>query len=300
MARANSKPWKPCNGVLCQFAFLDRAELTAHYPQINVEGVGFAILESTSGVLMARRAVAAVVNDAIRRGAEYRLAQVLAPDLSANPAELRTAAGESISAGKVVFACGAWLGKVFPEILGSRIFPTRQEVFFFATPPGDSRFASPAMPTWLFQEDEVYGMPDIESRGFKIALDRHGAIVDPETQSRLASPEAAEQARSYVARRFPSLRNAPIVESRVCQYENTSSGDFLVDRHPARESIWFVGGGSGHGFKTRARHGRIRCRSNFRRYPVRAAFLTGRQRDHTAQSGLLTIPRKDSHEFTAR
>jgi glycine/D-amino acid oxidase-like deaminating enzyme len=35
----------------------------------------------------------------------------------------------------------------------------------------------------------------------------------------------------------------------VCQYENTSNGDFVIDRHPSRENVWFAGGGSGHGFK---------------------------------------------------
>jgi glycine/D-amino acid oxidase-like deaminating enzyme len=39
------------------------------------------------------------------------------------------------------------------------------------------------------------------------------------------------------------------VETRVCQYENTSNGDFLIDRHPEMENVWLVGGGSGHGFK---------------------------------------------------
>ena len=139
--------------------------------------------------------------------------------------------------------------KLFPEILGQRIFPTRQEVFFFGAPAGDARFAPPALPTWLFQEDEIYGMPDLESRGLKIAVDRHGERVDPDTQSRLASAKGAEQARRFVEQRFPALRGAPIVETRVCQYENTWNGDFLIDRHPGIENVWFVGGGSGHGFK---------------------------------------------------
>ena len=134
-------------------------------------------------------------------------------------------------------------------ILGERIFPSRQEVFFFGVPPGDARFAPPALPTWLFQEDEIYGMPDLESRGLKIAVDRHGERVDPDTQSRLASAEGAEEARRFVEQRFPALRGAPIVEMRVCQYENTWNGDFLIDRHPNMENVWFVGGGSGHGFK---------------------------------------------------
>jgi sarcosine oxidase len=95
----------------------------------------------------------------------------------------------------------------------------------------------------------VYGMPDLESRGLKIAFDHHGERVDPDTQPRMVSQEMAETVRNYVARRFPALRDAPIVETRVCQYENTSSGDFLVDRHPEMKNVWFAGGGSGHGFK---------------------------------------------------
>jgi sarcosine oxidase len=56
-------------------------------------------------------------------------------------------------------------------------------------------------------------------------------------------------ARAFLARRFPALAGAPLVEARVCQYENTSNGDFLIDRHPDFDNVWLVGGGSGHGFK---------------------------------------------------
>ena len=79
--------------------------------------------------------------------------------------------GRTISAGQFVFACGAWLGKVFPELLGPRIFPSRQEVFFFGVPPGDSSFSAMCCPPGSFPREETYGMPDLESRGFKIAFD---------------------------------------------------------------------------------------------------------------------------------
>ena len=235
----------------CDVAFeeMDRAALEKRYPQIAFEGVTRGVLETKSGVLMARRAVAAVVADVVRLGVDYRCALVETPQGTRKLKRLTCSGGERIAAGQFVFACGAWLGKLFPEILGPRIFPSRQEVLFFGVPPGDARFAPPAMPTWLFQEDLFYGMPDIEERGLKIAYDGHGERVDPDTQSRIVSAEAAEQAREYVARRFPALRGAPIVENRVCQYENTSSGDFLIDRHPEMKNVWFVGGGSGHGFK---------------------------------------------------
>ena len=228
---------------------MDNAELTKRYPQVNFDGVSRGLLEPGSGVLLARRAVQTVMEEAKKKGAEFLIAQAVTPDGSGPITKLATSRCGAFSAGHFVFACGPWLGKVFPELLGQRIFPTRQEVFFFGSPAGDARFAPPALPTWLFNHDEVYGMPDIESRGLKMARDAHGERIDPDTQSRIVTAEGAEWARNYVARRFPALKDAPIVETRVCQYENTSNGDFLIDRHPDMPNVWLAGGGSGHGFK---------------------------------------------------
>ena len=94
----------------------------------------------------------------------------------------------------------------------------------------------------------MYGIPDIEARGFKISLDRHGPPIDPDTGDRVTVP-TCDEVRAYVARRFPALGNAPLVAAEVCQYENTCNGDFLIDRHPEMANVWFAGGGSGHGFK---------------------------------------------------
>ena len=41
----------------------------------------------------------------------------------------------------------------------------------------------------------------------------------------------------------------PIVETRICQVEQTGNGDFLIDRHPDYDNVWIAGGGSGHGYK---------------------------------------------------
>jgi len=90
-------------------------------------------------------------------------------------------------------------------------------------------------------------VPDIESRGIKLGFDLHGPEFDPDAGERIAY--GTEAAREFLAGRFPALAKAPVVESRVCQYENTSSGDFLIDRHLELPDVWLVGGGSGHGFK---------------------------------------------------
>src|SRR6202007_1477958 len=263
----------------CSVAFeeYDRAALEKKYPQIALDEIGKGIREPRSGVLLARRAVTAVVEDAVRLGCESRCAQALDPREAGAVEHITTKQGERILAEHFVFACGAWLGKIFPDVLGARIFPSRQEVFFFGVPAGEARFAPPALPTWVFQEDEIYGMPDLESRGLKIAVDRHGARVDPDTQSRVVSAEGADEARRFVEQRFPALRGAPIVETRVCQYENTSNGDFLIDRHPEMENVWFVGGGSGHGFK----HG-----------PAVGEYVAGRIVDGAPEEGRFSLGSK--------
>ena len=232
-----------------RFEKLKGVEMRRRYPQIVFDDDAWGIFEADSGVLMARRAVQAVVEQARRIGVEYRQESILAPGPNGRITFLKTVHGETISAENYVFACGPWLAKLFPGFLGPRLFISRQEIFFFGVPAGDARFAPPAMPTWLQLRDEFYGMPDLESRGFKIANDRHGAAADPDTQSRIPTPEALAAAREFIARRFPALADAPVTEARVCQYENTSSGDFLIDRHPDHENTWLAGGGSGHGFK---------------------------------------------------
>ncbi len=266
------------------FEELDREALERRYAQIGLEEIACGILEPNSGVLMARRAVAAVAEDAIRMGAEYRCAQAMNPREAGRVKHITTSQGEQIGAGQFVFACGPWLGKVFPDVLESRIFPSRQEVFFFGVPAGDTRFTAPALPTWMFQEDLVYGMPDIEGRGLKIAFDEHGERVDPDTQSRIVSPAMTEMVRKYVARRFPALKDTPIVETRVCQYENSSNGDFLIDRHPEMENVWFVGGGSGHGFK----HG-----------PAVGAYVAGQLLDGAAAETRFSLATKDTQQKRA-
>ncbi len=232
-----------------RFERLERTELEKRFPQIALDTVQWGIFEPDSGALMARRAVQAVVEEAVQNGVDYLPEDVRSPSGTGKLAAVSARGGDTISAGIFVFACGPWLGKIFPNLLGERIFPSRQEVYFFGVPAGDRRFAPPAMPTWIYVADETYGIPDLENRGFKIALDRHGPAFDPDTGRRVVLPENLEWIRNYVARRFPGLKDAPVVETRVCQYENTSNGDFLIDRHPAFENVWLVGGGSGHGFK---------------------------------------------------
>ncbi len=238
------------SGVVVEL--LSSAELAARYPQMRLDLPDtFGILEMESGALMARRAVAAVVESSVRAGVECMTAAIEPPTGRNRLDSIRAAGGDRISAREFVFACGAWLPTLFPKILGTRIFPTRQEALFFAPPAGDPRFYPPHLPIWIDFTDPrgPYGFPDLEGRGFKLAFDRHGPPFDPDSGDRNISAGSVTEAQAFLAERFPAMRGAPLTEFRVCQYENTSNGDFLIDRHLEFENVWLVGGGSGHGFK---------------------------------------------------
>jgi len=223
---------------------LTREEMGKRFPGVGLEGLTWGIFEYHAGGLMARRGVATVVRHLVKNGMRYEQARVAPP---ARGGKVESVAG--VKAGQFVFACGPWLPQVFPEVLKGRIRPTRQEVFYFGPAAGDATFRAPLMPAWVDPGDTIYGLPDLENRGFKIAPDQHGREVDPETQERVVPQASVDKVRIYLKKRFPRLAEAPLTQAEVCQYENTVNGDYLIDRHPEQENVWLLGGGSGHGYK---------------------------------------------------
>lgn len=228
---------------------LDAAAVASRYPQIGVIGLGDAVFEARGGILRARRAVQAAVAVARAAGVTYVPARIAPLDEGAATPVVATAAGARLEADRFVFACGPWLPALFPQAVGGRIRPTRQEVLHFGAPAGDTRFSVGQLPVWIDFPAGLYGLPDLDGAGMKVGIDRHGPPIDPDTADRRVGDDAVAIVRQFFARRFPALVDAPLVDARVCQYENTSSGDFLIDRHPAWPDVWIVGGGSGHGFK---------------------------------------------------
>ncbi|MBM3802917.1 MAG: FAD-dependent oxidoreductase [Acidimicrobiia bacterium] len=230
---------------------LSVAEARKRYPQINFAGVSWALYEKEAGYLLARRCCEAVLEAFLQHGGKYR-------QLSASPGAIRNKTmqalklsdGSRLVADHYVFACGPWLGSLFPEIVGNRVRSTRQEVFFFGTPAGNSAFFEDRLPIWADRgPGSFYGIPGSSRRAFKLASDERGQPFDPTHDDRLPTPAGVKAARRFLEFRFPALKGAPLLEARVCQYENSPDQHFIVDRHPEAQNSWIVGGGSGHGFK---------------------------------------------------
>jgi len=236
---------------------LSAREMSRRWPQINFDNVTWGIYEPESGYVLARASAQAVVEQFIAAGGAYRQVAV-APQHEREPnwldqgrwKELSLSDGSKLAADRYVFACGPWLGKLFPQTVGPHFTATKQDVFFFGTPAGDARYDETSIPVWADHGDHfVYGIPGNQGRGFKVADDTRGPEFDSTDGERLVSADRLAEARRYLAYRFPGMKDAPLVETRVCQYEDTTDHNFIIDRHPANSDVWIVGGGSGHGFK---------------------------------------------------
>lgn len=223
-------------------------DLRKRYPQMNPEGMGVGLLEPGAAVLRAKQAILAVAAAVKRKGGTITIARAKPGRADGRRlTEIETAGGERVSAQTFVFACGPWLPRLFPALLGSRIQVPGRDVLYFGTPAGDTRFSFPNFPN--YSEDQCYGFASIDERGFKVCTTTGAPSFDPDTDERIVTPHEVRRARAYLAMRFPALKDQPVIESRVCQLENTADEHFIIDKHPDYDNVLIAGGGSGHGFK---------------------------------------------------
>jgi sarcosine oxidase len=227
---------------------LEAREVLRRYPALSGDGLSFGVLEPRMGALMARDGVRAAVELFLWRGGELRRGAARLAESAPGRVDAILVGGERLTAGCFVFACGPWLPQVFPDLPAGFVRSHRAEELYFGLPPGSREFDSDRLPTWV-EIGQYYGIPALDARGFKIGIDRPGEELDPSASPRLLDPGSVGKVRGFLARRFPGLADAPLVDSRVCTYELTPDEHLLVDRHPRHENVILLGGGSGHAYK---------------------------------------------------
>jgi monomeric sarcosine oxidase len=266
---------------------LTPAEGRSRWPQLSWDDITMVIFEKDGGFLLARRSCQAVWAEFLALGGTYRQAEVQpGPVRNGRMETLQLSDGSKLEASAYVFACGPWFGRVFPELFAKTLVATRQNAFYFGTPAGNDLFNETRFPAWIDNsKPRYYGIPGNEHRGFKVAEDVPGPPLDPTTDERLIDPAKLAEARRFLFKRFPQLVNAPVSETRVCQYEMTPDGHLVLDRHPEAGNVVFAGGGSGHGFKMAPAVGQIATGLLLDNAPAPAEFVFSRLAKLAGQLG---------------
>ena len=217
---------------------LEPGEAARLFPSLRADDLAFVLLERDAGVLRARACVQTLAECAVERGAR------LVRGRAAPHGDAVQVGDGVLEADHVVWACGPWLGGLFPGVVDVRC--SLQEVAFFETGP---EWSAPRVPGWVDYDAAWYGCGALDGRGFKAAGDRNGPAVDPDAEPAELSPAAERACRDYLAQRFPALAGAALARSGTCRYELTPDGEFIMAPHPEHAGVWILGGGSGHGFK---------------------------------------------------
>lgn len=249
-------------------------EVRKRWPQINSDGQSVLLYEPDAGVARARdsiQAVAALGRDA---GVEFRTGRVTpGPVRNGRMEHVTLQDGTRLTADSYVFACGPWLAKVFPEEMRNRTRLPIGHVCYFGTPVDDTRFTTPNIPSWNVPGVTGWAALSADSRGFRV----RGAIAppaaplapgaaappppppntapadprqqDPDLSSRWSNQERIDGSRRVLARYFPAMADAPLLETRSCHYESSVNRNFIVDRVPGAENAWITGMGQAEGFK---------------------------------------------------
>ena len=230
-------------------------------PQIDPDGVPWALFEPEGGALLARDAVSAVIERFAAEGGEVIVERVLPPETGAGAEDLTNGSaggslgavhlddGRRLEAEAFVFAAGAWLPDLLPQTLGGLITPHRQDVMQFAVPRDGRGYGPDAMPVWIDFAGSFYGFPSLNGQGLKACPDWLGPVERCDESARECADTTVEAARTVLRRRFPALADQPVIRTSTCFYEVTSDANFVIDRHPRFADTWVAGGGTGHAFK---------------------------------------------------
>jgi glycine/D-amino acid oxidase-like deaminating enzyme len=207
---------------------LDPGEAARLFPSLGCDDLSHVLFEPSAGVLRAQRAVRALAAQAEVHGAR----------VVRERAEPGRVEGDA-----VVWACGAWLPRLFPGLVELTV--TCQEVLLLE---GGPEWAAPGVPGWVDYDRAMYGTGDVDGLGFKASLDVEGPPLDADAPLP-AGGHTEAGVRAYLADRFPALERAPLAAARTCRYELSPDSHFIAAPHPSEPATWIVGGGSGHGFK---------------------------------------------------
>jgi glycine/D-amino acid oxidase-like deaminating enzyme len=228
---------------------LTPSDIRQRFPAWNTERYVDGYFNPKAGFVESGKVVATLAECACARGVDLRAgAEVSA--VNVHSGEVHTTTGETRAADVVVLAVGAWTPVLLPELAGV-MRPTGQPVFHLR-PADPERFSPPRFVVFGADSSRTgwYGFPAHPDSGVvKIANHGPGWPVHPTRDPRTVPDAYAQRLRTFLAKTFPELADAPLVSTRCCLYCDTPDEHFWITRHPDNPALTVAAGDSGHAFK---------------------------------------------------
>ena len=225
-------------------------EISQKFSVLNPPKEYIGLLESRGGAVFVENSINHMLNTALNNGSIHKYNErVVRWSKKSNYYLVETNLG-NYKAEKLVFSSGAWITKLLPT-LKLPIKIERQVLFWFSPRKNPDKFKSINLPNSGWDLDNglsFYTMPNLENRGFKVAMHHNGEFVDPDTLIRESNDSDLKMVRDFLEEYIPD-GNGELIDSKVCMYTDTPDQDFLIDSHPDDENIIICSPCSGHGFK---------------------------------------------------
>lgn len=215
-------------------------------PPNNFKG----LLENRSGAVFPEKAISNFLSKSINNGSSHNYNEkVIGWGKQSKFYKVETDKNNYF-AEKLIFSSGAWIKNLVPSLkLPVKI--ERQVLFWFDPIKDKDKFHYSNMPNTGWDLDngmEFYTQPNIENKGFKVAMHHNGKFISENDLNRESNADDLSIVKNFLEEYIP-LANGKLIDSRVCVYTNTPDFDFIIDFYPNDENIIICSPCSGHGFK---------------------------------------------------
>ncbi|KAF8995385.1 FAD dependent oxidoreductase [Cyathus striatus] len=169
--------------------------------------------------------------------------------------------GSIFDASKFIIATGAWTSSAFPELdLGGQCIATGQCVAMIQLTKEEAKHYN-NLPVFVDYGTGFYIFPPNENNIVKMAIHSLGythtveGISKPRTiatdpEKGLFIPKSdLLSLRQHLQKMYPHLASKPFVGTRLCWYNDSPDGDWIIGHHPNDPSLVIATAGTGHAYK---------------------------------------------------
>lgn len=242
-----------------QIDSLSAAEVRKRFPGLFVPDDVLGVFEKRAGFLRVEACVKAHLEAAMQSGAHLQHGETVWKwAVDGDGVVISTDRGR-YRATRLIITAGAWT----PELLSTLGVPMqvlRKTMVWYPTQT-DEYTLDKGFPVWIYESAHgaIYGFPEIDELGFKVARHDGGTpVADPLQLDRDLTEDDRQPLEALLRDSFAGVVPKP-GHHAACMYTMSPDGDFIVDCHPEAPQVSFVAGLSGHGFKMASALGEAVC-----------------------------------------